>query len=936
MAQSKEANTGPGLDFYISYASQDRLWAEWVGGRLISAGYTIELDVWDWLPGDNIILAREDALQRADRVLALCSAAYFGGGFPEQDWTAVIAAERGKPHRLVPVWIEDLEGRQLPGLLRSVQPIKLFGVSEAEASRRLIAGLAGELGPDGTPLFPGPAAPAEPDRDGSLGPRLPSSNRPAAWHVPSRNPDFTGRDSLLVRVREKLLRAFPGVVVLQGPGGVGKTQLSIEYAHRFASAYDAVWVVDSEQPELITGQFADLAVAIGAATPVADAQIAATAAIAALGDGRRWLLVFDNVEDPDHLTGFLPDGQGHVLVTTRAGMWQEIGSLVAVDEFSRAESTALLTNRVATLPVVDADLVASVLGDLPLALAQAAGVLQTGLPAAEFQRLLDSQATQLLSQGKPRSYAATLAAATLIAMDKLAAANPKAANLLCLCGYLAPESIPATWFSRPAAYECLPGAAEVTPLPAEVLETIHVYGHIRDIGLGRVDQNGLRLHRLTQAIIRDHTAEHQATYRDVVIAVLTAAAPQNSDDPVGWPDWSRLIPHLLVLAPENAPAALRPLACAAARYLLVSGQAKAALAMTTRLHQIWIAELGPDNTDTLTAAQHLAHAIHDIGGYAEALGIQRDTYDRRLRLLGEDHPDTLRSANDLAVSLGALGRREEALMLERDTYDRYRRVLGEDHPDTLFSGGNLASSLHDLGRRKEALALQQDSYDRHRRVLGEDHPNTLTSANNLAGTLHDLGRRKEALALQQDTYDRCRRVLGEDHPNTLFFATNLAGTLRDLGRPKEALALQQDTYDQRRRLLGEDHPDTLNSASNLAGTLRDLGRRKEALALQQDAYDRCRRVLGEDHPQTLAFAGNLASILYSLALRKAALAFHQDTYNRRCRVLGEDHPDTLASARALAGNLEGLGLRKAALRVKGQRPEDRVKGQKPRKRKKRK
>ena len=592
-----------------------------------NAGYTIELDVWDWLPGDNIILAREDGLRRADRVVALCSAAYFGGGFPEQDWTAVMAAEHGKPHRLVPVWIEDLEGRQLPGLLRSVQPVKLFGLSEAEASRRLIAGLAGELGPDGTPLFPGPAAPAEPEHDGSLGPRLPSPRRPATWHVPPRNPDFTGRDSLLVRVREMLLRAFPGVVVLQGPGGVGKTQLSIEYAHRFASDYDTVWVIDSEQPELITGQFAELAVAIGAATPVADAQTAATAAIAALRDGRRWLLVFDNVEDPDHLTGLLPDGQGHVLVTTRAGRWQEIGSLVAVDEFSRAESTALLTATVAALPGADADGVASALGDLPLALAQAAGVLQSGLPAAEFQRLLHSQATQVLSQGKPRSYTATLAAATLIAMDKLAATDPKAANLLCLCGYLAPESIPATWFSRPAAYDGLPGAAEVTPLPAEVLETIQVYGHIRDIGLGRVDQNGLRLHRLTQAIIRDHTAEHQAAYRNIIIAVLTAAAPQNSDDPASWPDWSRLIPHLLAVASENAPAALRQLTCAAARYLLVSGQTKAALAMTTRLRQIWMAELGPDNTDTLTAAQYLAHAIHDNGDYAKALAIQQDTYD---------------------------------------------------------------------------------------------------------------------------------------------------------------------------------------------------------------------------------------------------------------------------------------------------------------------
>jgi hypothetical protein len=617
MAESQEAKPAQGLDFYISYAGLDRLWAEWVGFELKNAGYTVELDVWDLLPGDNIILAREAALEQADRVLALCSAAYFRAGFPEQDWTAVMVARHGKSGRLVPVWIEDLDGAQLPGLLRAVQPIKLSGVPEAEARRRLVAGLAGELGPDGVPLFPGPDAAGEAGQDASARPRLPGPRRPAVWQVPPRNHDFTGRDNLLVRVRETLQRGFPGMVVLQGLGGVGKTQSSIEYAHRFASDYDTVWVIDSEQPELITSQLAELAVALGAATAVADAQVAATAAIAALRDRGRWLLVFDNVDDPDHLTGLLPDGPGHILVTARAGAWQEIGSLVAVEEFSRAESTALLTTRVAALPVADADQVAAALGDLPLALAQAAGVLQEGLPAAEFRRLLDSQATQVLSLGQLRSYPATLAAATLIALDKLAAADPKAANLMCLCGYLAPESIPATWFSSAAAYQNLPGAAEVTPLPDGVLETTQAYRRIRDIGLGRVDQKGLRLHRLTQAILRDRTADNRVAYRNIIIAVLADAAPKNSDDPASWPNWSRLVPHLLTVPLQDAPAALRPLTCAAARYLLLSGQAKAALAMTTRLHETWTAELGPDDTDTLTAAQHLAHAIHDNGDYAK-------------------------------------------------------------------------------------------------------------------------------------------------------------------------------------------------------------------------------------------------------------------------------------------------------------------------------
>ena len=389
-----------------------------------------------------------------------------------------------------------------------------------------------------------------------------------------------------------------------------------------------------------------------------------------------------------------------------------------------------------------------------------------------------------------RSYAATLAATTLIALDKLTAANAPAANLLCLCGYLAPEPIPATWFSKPAAYARLPNTAEVTPLPAGLLQTTQAYGHIRDIGLGRVDHNGLRLHRLTQAILRDRTADHQAAYQTIIIAVLTSAAPQGSNDPSGWPDWSRLVPHLLTVTPQSTSGTFRALAGAAARYLLVSGQTRAALTMTTRLHQIWTAELGPDNVDALNAAQYLAHAIHDSGDYVKALELQRDTLARRHRVLGEDHPDTLNSANDLAASLYSLRRREEALALDQDTYDRRRRVLGEDHPDTLNSANSLAAALSAVGRRQKALALHQDTYDRRRRVLGEDHPHTLTSATDLANALYLLGRRQEALVLRQDTYNRRRRVLGKDHPDTLASARSLAVNLEGIGLRKAALRVK--------------------------------------------------------------------------------------------------------------------------------------------------
>ncbi|GAA0945500.1 FxSxx-COOH system tetratricopeptide repeat protein [Kribbella koreensis] len=852
------------LDFYISYAGQDRLWAEWVGTTLMEAGYTIELDVWSWLPGDNVILAREAALRRAKRVVALCSNRYFGGGFTEQEWTAVMAAAgRGQGGRLIPVWIEDLQVGQLPDLLQSVQPIKLFQIAEPEAKDRILNALAGKVGPSGNSDFPGSAARYQRSQTGA---RLPGTHpRPAVWRVPLRNPDFTGRDDLLVSVREALLRGSPGVAILQGPGGVGKTQLSIEYAQRFAADYDTVWTIAAEQPDLITAQLAELGVDIGAANAVADAQTAASAALSALRDRQRWLLIFDNVEDPDHLLPFLPAGQGHTIATTRLGHWQEIGHVTAVEEFSRSESKAMLTSKVTGLQDADADAVAAALGDLPLALAQAVGVLQAGLPATEFLRLLDGQATKLLSQGKPRSYPASLGASTILALEKLSASHPAAAELLHLCGYLAPEPVPAVWFGRPFTR-----SENAPPLPTDIFEATHAFNQIRDLGLARLDQNGLRVHRLTQAILRDHTLQNQTAYLQAVIALLSTQTPPDNTSPATWPQWSQLVPHLLATDLAAAEDRLRSMACAAAHYLLLSGQTDAALTLTTTLHSSWTRNLSPNAPDTLMMAQFLAHAIFDKGDYALAAKHQRETLARRRETLGYDHPDTLNSANDLGVSISAMALMGEATLLNQDTYERRRRILGDDHPDTLTTASNLASTYREEGRRDEALALNQDTYGRLRRQLGEDHPHALHSANNLASTYDDAGRRDEALALHEDTYERRRRVLGDDHPDTLTSANNLGGMYHDMGRRDEAKVLHEDTYERRRRVLGDDHPDTLTSANIRAMILHNLKRRKEALELLEDTYRRRRRVLGDDHPDTIRSSHNLATAYTALGLHRLA------------------------------------------------------------------
>jgi hypothetical protein len=653
---------------------------------------------------------------------------------------------------------------------------------------------------------------------------LPPGSVLRVWSIPARNPGFTGRDGLLAAVRARLLGGDRAVVqALQGQAGVGKTQLAIEYAHRFADGYDLAWWVNSGQAGLIGDKFAALGRALGCVQREASTEVVRVAVLGELRERGRWLVVFDNAENPDDIVGWLPGGGGHVLITSRERRWAEIAMPVEVDVLARAESAAILQARVAGLSEADADRLADELGDLPLAIAQAAGFMaESGTPATQYLDLLRTQAGQLLAEGAPGPYPQSLAAATQLIAHRLDRKDPAAAQLASMCAFLGPEPIPEELFT--SATDQLPG--ELAARAASPLAWRQTIAHLARQSLARVDQRGLVMHRLTQAILRDRlTPDQAAATRERSEGVLAASDPANPANPVTWPQWAQLMPHLLAseLAAADNPN-LRWMACNACWYLLARGDTRTGHDLASDLHQHWRERLGEDHEHTLATVTYLGWALWSMGRYAEARDLDQDTLERRSRVLGEDHPDTLRSASGLAFDLRSLREVGAARELDQDTLERRRRVLGEDHPDTLASANNLAEDLRPLGEVGAARELDQDTLERRRRVLGEDHPETLQSASGLASDLRPQGEVGAARELDQDTLERRRRVLGEDHPDTLISASNFAADLRKLGEYQAARELDEDTLERRRRVLGEDHPDTLTSAGNLAADLRALGK----------------------------------------------------------------------------------------------------------------
>ena len=226
---------------------------------------------------------------------------------------------------------------------------------------------------------------------------------------------------------------------------------------------------------------------------------------AVLGELRergRWLLVFDNAEKPADVAGWLPGG-GHVLITSRERKWAEIAAPVEVDVLARPESVAILQGRVtgSVRPMRTGSPASWVTCRWPSRRRPGHRRVQaeTGMAAAEYLGLLRTQAGRLLAEGAPGSYPRSLAAATRLIADRLDRDDPAAAQLASVCAFLGPEPIPEDLFT--GAPGGLPG--DLAARAADPLAWRQTLAQLTRQSLARVDQRGLVMHRLTQAILRD-------------------------------------------------------------------------------------------------------------------------------------------------------------------------------------------------------------------------------------------------------------------------------------------------------------------------------------------------------------------------------------------------------------------------------------------------
>ncbi|MFD5922545.1 FxSxx-COOH system tetratricopeptide repeat protein [Kitasatospora sp. NPDC058201] len=746
----------------------------------------------------------------------------------------------------------------------------------------------------------------------------PAVHRPArlgaVFKAPPRYPSFTGRRDVLEQLSRRLGTGFTAVLPssqsLYGLGGIGKTQIALEYAHCFRAEYDLVWWIDAEQSDAIAASLADLARELG--LPVGEeVGQAADAALAALRRGEpasRWLLVFDNADAPADLLPYLPSGAGHVLVTSRNPDWSRVAETLPIAVFSRRESVEHLCRRVGGLTGADADAVAEAVGDLPLAVEVAAGWLSaTGIPVESYLTQLRGATARALSTGHPVDYPASVAATWSVSITQLRQQSPAAARLLQLCALMAPEPIAVRLLYSEPMVRALARHDPGADGPFAVAEAIRAIGRY---SLARVDttRRTVQLHRLVQAVIRStltdderHTAAHD------VHLVLAGARPAAGgiDDPANWPAFIEIWPHLSACSTRecDAPEA-RQLLIDRVRYLWKRGALTDADTLSAALVPLWTQRLGPDGPETLLLLFQRANILRSMGHYRDALALDETVLERRRTAFGPYHPTTLASAGSVAADHRVLGAFRTALDLDLDTYRHLRDTVGPDDPRALSMAHNLAIDHRLAGDSRAARDLDRDTLRRRTEILGPRHPYTLSTKYCLARDLRDLGDHQGSLDLLTEATADLAEVPWPHLPEHLRTAASTGVALRRVGRPGEALALALATYQRYLERFAEDDPETLVCALALAAAHSALGDHGSAGPLTAEVLDRYQHRLGDTHPFTLACAANRAMYLRAEGDPAGAVEQGEPVLAALGRALGDRHPLT-AKARLNLANAYG-------------------------------
>ena len=673
-----------------------------------------------------------------------------------------------------------------------------------------------------------------------------------------------------------------GPVVLSGMRGVGKSQLAAAYARdcEVAGWPLVAWMDASTRGQAVAG-LAALAVEMGIDDEGGPEGLARRCVTRLNSREADRLVVFDNVEDFDDLAGLIPRGRGvRVLVTTTVSSpGDSAGRLIAVGTFTRPQSVDFIRERTGLEEADGPARLAEALGDLPVALAQAAATIKLNGYATIDEYLADLRKYRLeevvdraSGEAYPSAVHAALRMAYTSVLDLLAEEDhargeegPARAGAgftqLAALALLAPSGVPRPWLHRVGNSE---------PIARQAVGALVAHSVCALSEDGRY----VRIHGLQGRVLREDYMRQPEVFADLEGAVVDLLKGIDMDkaskndvqrtDALDMADQLRAIaeqhgqahysPHeARINLPSIATILSRTMQC-----LTGMGRPQTALTLKDAIDMLTDA-LGPDHPHTLTARSNLAVAYKQAGHVSTAIDMFEDVLTDRTRLLGPDHPHTLTTRSNLAITYQRVGNVRKALDMHQDLLSDRTRILGPNHRRTLTTRGNLAIAYRESGNLQKAIDMFEDVLTDRTRVLGPDHPHTLITRRDLAVARLKTGNAPRAMDMLEALFPHMEQILGPDHPHTLTARINLAAAYQEAGHLSTAINMYEALLADCTRILGPDHPYTLGTRINLAGAHYAAGDLQATIDTYEALLPDLTRVFGPDHPYAHTTRNNLAA-----------------------------------------------------------------------------
>ncbi|RXK87889.1 toll/interleukin-1 receptor domain-containing protein [Chlorobaculum sp. 24CR] len=820
-------------DFFISYTGADEEVASWIAWILEEAGYDVVLQAWDFHAGGNFVLEMHRAARETTRTIAVVSPKYLDALFTHPEWAAAFALDpTGTERLLIPIRVVDFKP---DGMFTGKIYIDLVGLKEDEAKAKLLDEIAksiqgGSIPPSTPPAFPQSAK--RPAQSAATAPRFPGT-LPDHHNLPHRNPNFSGREKVLSTLRESMLKERNTALTqqaLHGLGGIGKTQLAVEYAYRHSASYEVIWWIRSEEPSTLASDFSALALELNLPEKEQANQAVVVQAVTRwLERNNNWLLIFDNARDADSIKPYLPrSASGHVLITSRNPDWRSVVNPLPVEVWERNESVAFLLKRTERTDEAGANALAEALGDLPLALEQAAAYCDNKKKSfADYLTLFNTRRKELWNREKaPDGYKETVATTWSLAFEEIRKV-PMAEELLSLCSIVAPDAIPRTLLDR-ALEIWVGGVNKEEKLDEFVIDD--AYEALRSYSLIMLDEKLVTVHRLVQSVVCDQMNEDDlAVCRMLMVMALSEQFPQGAfSNPSCWPECETLFPHVQILLKDNfhdhdlAWSVMADLLNIIGSYCHRRAAYADSELLFRRALEIKEKHLGPDHPFVATSLNNLGLLLKEQGKFGEVEVLYRRAFEIYKKHLGSNHPYVASSLGNIASLLQIQGKYDEAELLHRRALEIDESVYGTAHPDVAIDFNSLGMLLYNQEKYEEAELMYRRAQEINEKHFGPDHPYVAVNLNNLGLLRQAQGKNEEAERLYRGSLEIDEKVYGTKHPEVATDLNNLGVLLQAQGKYLEAEPMFRRALEIREMKLGSEHPHTKISRKNLDDLLQKM------------------------------------------------------------------------------------------------------------------